>query len=230
VRVQALHPDVVVCVSGLWQTTCTIVHGGADGDRAGETFVVDSPILPAELDALPAVLAQAGWECTGLLATHADWDHLLGRLAFPGGALGCAESSVRRLREEPGAAQRLLREFDAAHFVERGPLGLGELQELPVPGRLAVGDRELELHPADGHTTDGMALWAPWASTLVCGDYLSPVAGVKVEGDRGAYLATLERLRPLVERADWVVSGHGAPLTGERALAVLERHRAELEG
>src|SRR3954447_14836236 len=180
-RVQALHPDVVVCVSAIWQTTCTLIHGG------DETFVVDSPVLPEELEALPAVLAQAGWECSGLLTTHADWDHLLGRLAFPGAALGCAESSARRLQEEPGGAQRKLRDFDSEHYVERGPLSLGQVQALPVPGKLEVGDMEIELHPAEGHTDDGMALWAPWAEVLVCGDYLSPVERPMVGGDAAEY-------------------------------------------
>ena len=53
------------------------------------------------------------------------------------------------------------------------PLALGEVQALPVPGHCAVGAVELELHPADGHTADGMAVWVPWAEVLVCGDYLS---------------------------------------------------------
>jgi glyoxylase-like metal-dependent hydrolase (beta-lactamase superfamily II) len=222
VRVQALHPDVVVCVSGIWQTTCTLLHGG------DECFVVDSPVLPSELEALPSVLGQAGWECSGLIATHADWDHLLGRLAFPGAALGCAESSARRLAAEPGDAQRRLREFDSEHYVERGPLALGQVQALPVPGKLEVGDFELELHPAEGHTDDGMALWAPWAEVLVCGDYLSPVERPLVGGDAAEYAATLERLRPLVECARWVVPGHGSPLDRDRALEILADHLAEV--
>ena len=44
-----------------------------------------------------------------------------------------------------------------------------------MPGHVGLGEHELELHTADGHTADGMAIWAPWARVLVCGDYLSPV-------------------------------------------------------
>jgi glyoxylase-like metal-dependent hydrolase (beta-lactamase superfamily II) len=222
VRVQALHPDVVVCVSGIWQTTCTIVHAG------DECFVVDSPVLPEELEALPAVLGQAGWACSGLLVTHGDWDHLLGRLAFPGAAIGCAETTAARLTGAPGEAQRKLRAFDAEHYVERAPLQLGQLQALPVPGKLELGEHELELHPADGHTDDGMAIWAPWAGVLLCGDYLSPVEDPMVGGDAGAYRATLERLRPLVQEAEWVVPGHGSPLPRARALEILDAHLGTL--
>jgi glyoxylase-like metal-dependent hydrolase (beta-lactamase superfamily II) len=69
-----------------------------------------------------------------------------------------------------------------------------------------------------------MALWAPWASVLVCGDYLSPVEipMLSPTGSRDAYLATLERLRPLVEQAEWVVPGHGAPTDGARAMTLLD--------
>ncbi len=190
-----------------------------------ETFVVDSPVLPEELEALPSVLDQAGWAMTGLLATHGDWDHLLARLVWPDAPLGCAESTAERMAASPGEAQRKLRAFDREHYVERGrPLALGHLQALPVPGRLDVGDHELELHPADGHTADGMAIAVPWAGVLICGDYLSPVEDPMVEGEAGAYRATLERLRPLVQAAEWVVPGHGAPMASARALGILEAH------
>jgi glyoxylase-like metal-dependent hydrolase (beta-lactamase superfamily II) len=129
------------------------------------------------------------------------------------------------LTGDPGGVQRKLREWDEEHYVERAaPLSLGQVQALPTPGHVELGEHELELHPADGHTADGMAVWAPWAGVLVCGDYLSPVEipMLSPSGSRDAYLATLERLRPLVEHAQWVIPGHGAPTEGTRALVILE--------
>jgi len=187
--------------------------------------VVDSPVYPDELEVLPAVIEQAGFSASGLLATHGDWDHLLGRLAFPGAALGVAETTAARLTGEPGAAQRELRGFDEDHYVERPtPLSLGQVQALPVPGHVEIGGQEIELHTTEGHTADGMALWAAWAGVLVCGDYLSPVEipTLSQTGSRDAYLATLERLRPLVAQATWVVPGHGSPLESDRAAAILD--------
>jgi glyoxylase-like metal-dependent hydrolase (beta-lactamase superfamily II) len=101
-----------------------------------------------------------------------------------------------------------------------------------VPGHIGVGDRELELHPADGHTADGMAVWIPWAKVLVAGDYLSPVEIPMLSpgGSAAAYLATLRRLEALVAQADWVVPGHGDPLDGTRAAAILREDRAYVEG
>ena len=226
-RVVSVHPDVLVATSRVWQTTCTVVRSGE------EAFVVDSPVFPDELEVLPALLEQAGFGFSGLLATHGDWDHLLGRLAFPGAALGCSETTAARLKGAPGEAARALRAFDTEHYVDRpSPLSLGQVEALPVPGHLGIGEHELELHPADGHTPDGMAVWVPWARVLVCGDYLSPVEIPMLSegGSRDAYLATLRRLEPLVEQAASVVPGHGEPLDQVRALALLREDRAYVEG
>jgi glyoxylase-like metal-dependent hydrolase (beta-lactamase superfamily II) len=227
VQVVALDAGVIVARSVKWQTTCTLLH------RGDETFIVDSPVFPDELDALPGVLGQAGWGLSGLLATHADWDHLLARLVFPEAPLGVAETSAARLRAEPGVAQRRLRESDEDDYVTRErPLALGSVQALPVPGKLDLGeDAELELIPADGHTADGMAIWAPYARVLCVGDYISPVEIPMISegGSRTAYLATLLRLAPYVEQADWIVPGHGAPIDAQRATAILREDITYLE-
>ena len=239
-RVVGLHEDVIVCTSAFWQTTCTVVRGardaGVDEDPelalAHEAFVIDSPVLPDELEALPSMLAQVGWPCTGLLATHGDWDHLLGRLAFPGAALGVAETTAARLTGSPGEAARDLRAFDDEHYCERpSPLQLGQFQALPVPGKVDIGGQEVELHPTEGHTADGMAVWVPWARVLVSGDYLCPIEipVLSPGGSVSAYVATLERLRVLVEQADHVVPGHGAAMDSERALAILREDLRYLE-
>jgi glyoxylase-like metal-dependent hydrolase (beta-lactamase superfamily II) len=224
VRAVGLHADVVVATSRAYQTTCTLVRSGA------EAFCIDSPIFPDELEIVPALADQAGFSVVGLLATHADWDHVLGRYAFPEAPLGCAETTAARLISEPGNAQRKMREFDEEFYVERPrPLSLPSAQRLPVPGKLDIGDRELELHPTEGHTEDGMAIWVPWARVLVVGDYLSPVEIPWLHGSTNAYLATLKRLEPLVEEAEHVVPGHGGPIDGVRAAAILREDRAYLE-
>ncbi len=235
-RAVSLHRDVILVTSQLFQAHCTIVRGAGED---AETFVIDSPVLPEELELLGALVEQAGFPAPqGLLATHADWDHLLAPLAFAEATLGCAESTVARLQASPGAAQRELRRFDEGLLIERRPLSLGAVQPLAAPGRCAVGGAELELHPTSGHTPDGMAIWVAWARVLVAGDYLSPVELPSLgegEGERerevmlDAYLATLERLQPLVAGAEHVVPGHGPALDGARALAVLEEDRAYLQ-
>jgi glyoxylase-like metal-dependent hydrolase (beta-lactamase superfamily II) len=219
VRAVGVHSDVIVVTSRLWQTTATALRAG------NETLLVDSPYFPDELELLPTLLRQAGFEPNGLLATHGDWDHLLGRLSYPQLALGVGQPTGERLRAEPGAAQRELRTADAEHYVSRAaPLALGAWQSLPVPGFVEVGDKELEMHIADGHTGDGTAFFARWAGVLVVGDYLSDVEIPMISpgGSLAEYRATLARLAPLVEAAGVVVPGHGSPHPRDTALRILD--------
>lgn len=240
-----MHADVIVLTSALLQLNCVLVRGIVDDSPApsdplkvievsagapdlpgAESFVIDSPVLPEELELLPSVLQQARFPApSGLLATHADWDHVLGPLAFPGTPLGCAETTARRLVAVPGEAQRELRAFDEELYLERPrPLVLDLLQALPVPGHCEIGSRRLELHPTEGHTADGMAIMVPWAGVLVAGDYLSAIEipMLNPDGEAGAYVHTLERLRPLLAGIEHVVPGHGPVLDSagaERLLA-----------
>jgi glyoxylase-like metal-dependent hydrolase (beta-lactamase superfamily II) len=210
----------------MWQTNAVALRAG------GEAMLVDSPYFPDELEALSGLLAGAGFEPDALLATHADFDHLLGRLAFPGLALGLGESSVERLHREPGAAQRVLRDHDEQFYVERpSPLALGQVQGLPVPGSVELGSEELELHPTDGHASDGLALMARWCGVLCAGDYLSRVEIPMIHpgGSLADYRSTLARLAPLVEAADTIVPGHGAPNDRETALRLLNEDMAYLD-
>jgi glyoxylase-like metal-dependent hydrolase (beta-lactamase superfamily II) len=218
-RAVSVSPDALVVTSGFWQTNAVALRAG------DEAVLIDSPYLPDELNALPSLLAGAGFEPDGLLATHADFDHLLGRLAFPALTLGLGESSVERLHREPGAAQRGLRRYDAQFYVTRAaPLALGQVQALPVPGSVELGERELELHPAEGHTPDGMAIFDRERGVLVVGDYLSDVEipWIHEGGSVADYRATLARLAPLVEQAATVVPGHGAVHERETALRLLD--------
>jgi len=225
-RAVSVDPDAIVVTSLLWQTTATAIRAGE------EAMLVDSPYFPDELELLPTVLAQSGFEPSALLATHGDWDHLLGRLAFPDLSMGLSEGTMLRIRERPGQAQRELRDADAEHYVVRSrPLALGQTQALPVPGHLGLGEYELELHPAEGHTPDGMAVFAPWLGLLVCGDYLSDVEIPMLNegGSVAEYRATLARLAPLVERAQTAVPGHGSPSSPQRALELMDEDLAYLD-
>jgi glyoxylase-like metal-dependent hydrolase (beta-lactamase superfamily II) len=261
VRVVSLHPDVILLTSAIWQTNCTIVRSGEECFAIDSPILPQElEVLPSVLEQAGIEGGVAGHKpagrsgdsrgrrvspdfgraprhfkskLSGLLATHGDWDHLLGRLAFPQASLGCAHSTVARLGDAPGEPQRELRAFDEEHYIERPqPLSLGSLQDLPVPGHCGIGEREIELHRAEGHTADGMAVWIPWAAVLVAGDYLSaveiPFFG-EGNGALDAYRATLQRLRPLVRRAQHVVPGHGPVLDSHRALKVLEEDLAYLE-
>ena len=225
-RAVAVHPDAIVVTSRIWQTNATALRAG------GETLLIDSPYFPDELEALPALLREAGFEPNALFATHADYDHVLGRAAFPELTMGVGDPTMERIRSEPGAVQRALREEDARNYVARtAPLALGNLQSLPVPGYVELGDQELELHPADGHTSDGTAVLAEFARLLVCGDYISnlEIPWISPGGSLADYRATLTRLVPLVERVETVVPGHGGPHGRDTALRIIDEDAEYLD-
>jgi glyoxylase-like metal-dependent hydrolase (beta-lactamase superfamily II) len=225
-RAVAVHPDVVVVTSRLWQTNAVAIRSG------DEAVLIDSPYFPDELELLPRLLEQGEFKLNGLLVTHADYDHLLGRLAFPQLALGVGDTTADRLRAEPGVAQRELRDADAEHYVARpAPLSLGTFQSLPVPGRVELGSAALDLHPASGHTSDGCAIFVPFARVLVCGDYLSDVEipMISAGGSLDEYRATLTRLAPMVEAAAAVVPGHGSVHQQDGAKRVLDEDVAYLD-
>ncbi len=225
-RALALDADLILLQSGVWQTNAVAVRSGS------EAFLIDSPILPDELEMLADVLEESGFPIVGLLATHADWDHLLGPIAFPGVPLAVSETSAARLKAEPGSAARELRDFDDRWYLQRkGTLSIPGAEALPVPGLLEIGERELELHPADGHTADGMAIFARWCGVLICGDYVSPIEIPMISdgGSIAAYRATLLRLRDLVGEAEHVVPGHGEPIDPVRAEALITEDLAYLD-
>lgn len=222
-KVIAVHEDALVMTSALWQTNAVALRAG------DEAMLIDSPYFPDELEMLPEVLRQSGFEPVGLLATHGDWDHLLGRFAYPEASLGVAESTATRIREEPGFAQKKLRDADNQYYVKRArPLSLGSYQALPVPGKLELGGQEIELYPAEGHTGDGMILFARWCGVLIPGDYLSDVE-LPTWTSKELYRKTLDRLRELVADSTVVVPGHGAPMPRDAALKVLDEDIAYLD-
>jgi hydroxyacylglutathione hydrolase len=225
-KVVAVHRDALVVTSRIWQTTATALRSG------GEVVLIDSPYFPDELEALPSLLQQAGFTPNALFATHADYDHVLGPMAFPGLPLGVGDHTMERIRTSPGEAQRELREEDDRQYVTRpGPLALGSLQSLPVPGYVELGEIELELHVADGHTSDGTAVFARPFGVLIVGDYLSDVEipWISPGGALDVYRATLARLAPLVETAETIVPGHGLPHTRETALRLLDEDLTYLD-
>ena len=169
---RALDADVLVFVSDVWQTTCTAVRAADEG------FVIDSPVYPEELRALPEVLEQAGFPVSGLLATHGDWDHLLGRLAFPGAVARVAESTSRGWPQSPerrsascaSSTPSTTSTRRRAAGARRDPVAAGAGQPRARTQRASSSCTR----PA-GTPPTASAYWLPWLRVLVCGDYLSPV-------------------------------------------------------
>ena len=178
----------------------------------GEAVLIDSPYLPDELDALPGLLAGAGFEPDGLLdPRRLRPSARTARLPRPDARHGRAVGGAPAARA--GAAQRELRDYDAEFYVERpAPLALGAVQGLPCPAGSTSGVAraiELELHPAEGHAGRHGAVRAFAGRAR---DRRLPVRRRDPLDLRGARSRTTARRWPLgalVGAAEMVVPGHG---------------------
>lgn len=219
-RFRQIASGVLVGTSHAWSTTCTIAGPGG-------ALVVDGPVSPADAATLGV---RAG--ARELIATHADWDHLLAPLAFPTARLRADAATLHRVAAERQALAGELAAWDVDHGLPARRLPDWTAADgLPSDGRIDTAAGPVDIIPAPGHTTDGVAILLVRQGVLVVGDYLSPVEvpAVDVETGIAVYLATLARLAPIIDAADWVVPGHGWPLTRARARDVLAADRAYLE-
>jgi len=218
--------DIVVFTSAVWATTCTAVRS------RGVTVLIDSPVFPEELAAVPKLLEEHGFPIEGLslFTTHGDWDHILGPLMFPKAPLLCGQSTADRLAADPEDLDSSLRAFDEMFYVKRPEaLTLDRLEPLSVPGDITVGDIDISLVQADGHTVDGTAALLRGARVLAAGDYLSPVEVPRLRGPLDAHLHTLDRLEATLAEVAIVIPGHGHPISRDLALKVLAEDRTYLQ-
>lgn len=193
-----LTGTVRVCHSRLYATASTVVR------RVGssEVLLVDPAWVPSELAALATDLSDAGLTVAAGFATHAHHDHLLWHAGF-GGAPRYAS---------PGAAALAETERQALLTALGGgwPEELTDLMGRVTPTEILEPWGELVIH--DAHSTGHTAVWLPQERVLLAGDMLSDVElPLLQETGFAAYDAGLEKLRPYVEQAAFLVPGHGSP-------------------
>jgi len=215
-----IAPEVWVGISPAWQTTHTICG-------VGGALVIDGPVLPDELASLSADARP-----TALIATHADWDHLLAPLAFPQARRMAGRSTIDRLRRDRGAIGGALAAWDAAR--DATPRTLPDwtaADALEAPGVIDSPVGPIAIAATPGHTPDGIALLLTDPGVLVAGDYLSPreIPALDAPAGCAAYLASITRLEALLGRARCVVPGHGWPIGAARARTILAEDRRYLE-
>ncbi|MGH3496099.1 MAG: MBL fold metallo-hydrolase [Nocardioidaceae bacterium] len=168
------------------------------------SIVVD----PGPLDAAHlAAVAQTAGAVTQVLLTHGHLDHSEGARAFA---------------EQVGSGVRAL---DPAHRL--GAEGLAEGDVVDVDGL------EVRVVATPGHSADSLSFVVPGDRAVLTGDTVLGRGTTVVahpDGELGAYLGSLRRLRDLAESAEVsrVLPGHGPVI--EDALAVFEgylAHRAQ---
>jgi glyoxylase-like metal-dependent hydrolase (beta-lactamase superfamily II) len=144
---------------------------------------------PDDAEHLEAISGCGGDRIRWILLTHTHPDH------------------------SPGAAG--LKERTGAQLLAFGP---GPTGDLPLDGRLAEGDSieateyHLRVLHTPGHASDHLCYLLPEERTLFTGDHImqgSTVVIAPPDGDMGAYLASLERLKQIKPRLRAIAPGHG---------------------
>jgi glyoxylase-like metal-dependent hydrolase (beta-lactamase superfamily II) len=174
------------------------------GDDAGRSAVVDpGPLDDAHLRRVAAVAGQVGV----VLLTHGHVDHSEGARAFAD-LVGCG-----------------VRALDPFHAY--GDEGLRDGDVVDLDGL------ELDVVGTPGHSSDSLSFVVREDRAVLTGDTVLGRGTTVVahpDGELGAYLGSLRRLRDLAETAEveTIWPGHGPVL--DRALPAIEyylRHRAE---
>lgn len=169
--------------------------------RSGDSSIVVDP-GPLDVIHLQAVAAAAG-QVRQVLLTHGHLDHSEGARAF-GELVG---APVRAL--DPGLC-----------------LGAEGLTHGDV---IAVDDLEVHVVGTPGHTSDSLSFWVPSQRAVLTGDTVLGRGTTVVahpDGQLGAYLDSLDRLRDLAEERElaWIWPGHG-PVIAD-ALATIDYYLA----
>jgi Zn-dependent hydrolases, including glyoxylases len=201
---------------------------------AHETCVlVDPGVSSAEIVGLFAGLRHRGLELVAVIHTHAHWDHLLWPTGLAPGvprwaSRTCIDTALRNSRALEAAAAVDVGPREAAGLLSE----LDRLRALPIDGGIPeVPFLSVVEHQA--HTPGHIAVLHEPSGTLCAGDMLSDVEIPLPDGagddawDVAGYLAGLDALQPLVDRASLVVPGHGNP--GNDAPTRLSNDRAYLE-
>ena len=138
-------------------------------------MLIDSPYFPDELEALPGLLAGAGFEPDALLATHADFDHLLGRLAFPGLALGLrrAERGAAPPGARRGAARRCATRTTSSTWSGPRRWRSARCRRCRCPAASSSAPRSSSCTRPMATPPTAWRVMARWCGVLCVGDYLS---------------------------------------------------------
>ena len=194
--------------------TCSYILG------AGEVAVIDpGPDSDAHLAALLA--ATAGERIAHIVVTHTHRDHsgLSQRLQA---ATGAQLVGARAHVFHPGPEKGLDGSHDATYAPHR-VLSEGDV--------VSLGDVTLQTVETPGHAANHLCFALIQENSLFSGDHVmawSTSVIAPPDGDMGAYLASLEKLRARPEAVYW--PGHGGPVTDPaRYLRALVGHRRQRE-
>ncbi len=214
-----IAPGVVVMTSSKYHTTTTIVQ------RGKSALLVDPAWTTAELDGIVEWLADNDCRVTAGFATHAHHDHMLWHPAFGGAARWASPKSAEMAVEWRDELTAMLDPYPPEW---PNPLdGIQALSGSTIPSPFGPdGDEAVELVVHDGHAPGHTAVLLAERGVLLAGDMLSDIELPLPfsPDDLPVYLDALDRLAPVVRRAQVLVPGHGHPTDNPLARLDADRH------
>jgi len=174
--------------------------------QSGEAVVIDPSFSP---HAVLEAAAERGWQVKQIWLTHAHFDHIAG--------VGClAASAIPFLPVglHPDDLDLYDRRGEADTF------GV-PMDDLPRPTllfkdgqRLKVGQVEVEVRHAPGHTRGHVLFYAPAAEALLCGDVIFAGSVGRTDLPGGSHAQLLDSIRRQVlslPPQTVLLAGHGEP-------------------
>jgi glyoxylase-like metal-dependent hydrolase (beta-lactamase superfamily II) len=179
-------------------------------------LVVDPCWLPGEVERIRAHVEEIrGDRPVYLLLTHSDFDHILGRGAFPDAPVIASESFATKPEGEREKILEEIRAFDDGYYIDRNdPVAYPDVDHA-ISGdgaELAIGGTRLVFWQSPGHSPDGLFTIVEPIGVWIAGDYLSDVEFPFIGYDSRKYEETLAKVETILgrHRVNLLIPGHGA--------------------
>ena len=222
-----LRPDVTIHQSDIFHTNTGILN-------TAEGFVlVDPAFTQVDFERMAAFIGSS--KVLAGFSTHAHYDHLFWSPLFGDETTRyCSEGTFEQVSQHH---QEILNE---ASSLENGLYNLNSQLLCRHLAHLSVISAGLHYLPSilvevviiPGHLRGQSAFLFPEFGMLFAADTLSNTEPPSIEGSHQSlldYLESLKKFEGLIQRADWVVPGHGDPADSIEAKVRLEMDRCYLE-
>lgn len=223
--INKISPGIWLSKSKFWETTSTIIQ------NSNGCVLIDPGVFPSELNDISNFIKDkpvgAG------LITHAHWDHILWMPEFGYVPRYCSAETLVIMQKDRNHS---IEEMEA--FAKDNKMAPDEWKNILnfnartfSPGLAEESDLDIEVIPTPGHQGGHCSFWLGDSKVLICGDLLSNIEVPTIESSLqsiGQYLSSLDKLEPYVQKARYVVPGHGKICPAEEALRRLEKDKRYL--
>ena len=205
--IQYQDAHTIIFESALFRTTSTLLW------TDDLLLVVDPNWLPQEIQHIRQAFEKLrlGKEAF-LLFTHSDYDHILGRMAFP--ELPLIASKAFQNNPAKNVIIEQITTFDDEYYIQRNyPILYPEVDIcIDHDGQeLQIGQTCLHFNLAPGHNADGIFTIVEQTGSWIAGDYLSNIEFPYIYHSSYAYEQTLQKARHIIAQFNiqLLIPGHG---------------------